>query len=94
MENARVSHYELRQLLGRGGMGEVYEAFDLKAKRPVALKFVAPELAAEPEAHTANMARLKAAVGLAAEWGRGQPPALVVAPTDRDPAGPAHRGLP
>src|SRR5947199_112398 len=33
-------------------------------------------LAAEPEAHTANMARLKAAVGLAAEWGRGQPPAL------------------
>ncbi|TMQ51853.1 MAG: serine/threonine protein kinase [Candidatus Eisenbacteria bacterium] len=50
MENARVSHYELRHLLGRGGMGEVYEAFDLKAKRPVALKFVAPELAAEPEA--------------------------------------------
>ncbi len=45
-----VSHYELRRLLGRGGMGEVYEAFDLKARRAVALKFVAPELAAEPEA--------------------------------------------
>ena len=50
MENARVSHYELRRLLGRGGMGEVHEAFDLKARRPVALKFVAPELAADPDA--------------------------------------------
>ncbi len=48
MEHLRISHYELRRLLGRGGMGEVYEAFDLKAKRAVALKFVAPELASDP----------------------------------------------
>jgi Tfp pilus assembly protein PilF len=49
MEPTRVSHYELRRLLGRGGMGEVYEALDLKARRAVALKFIAPELAADPD---------------------------------------------
>src|SRR2546421_2092684 len=50
MENTRISHYEITKLLGRGGMGEVYEAMDLDLGRRVALKFIAPELAAEPEA--------------------------------------------
>jgi tetratricopeptide (TPR) repeat protein/tRNA A-37 threonylcarbamoyl transferase component Bud32 len=50
MENARISHYEVGRLLGRGGMGEVYEALDLDLDRRVALKFVAPELAADTEA--------------------------------------------
>jgi Tfp pilus assembly protein PilF/tRNA A-37 threonylcarbamoyl transferase component Bud32 len=50
MENVKISHYEVGRLLGRGGMGEVYEALDLHLERRVALKFVAPELAADTEA--------------------------------------------
>lgn len=35
-----VTHYEVHDLLGRGGMGEIYRAIDLKLGRQVALKFL------------------------------------------------------
>src|SRR5580704_15221446 len=42
----RIGHYEVLQALGRGGFGIVFRAFDEMLQRVVALKVMAPQLAA------------------------------------------------
>lgn len=46
--NTRLGHYEIRSLLGKGGMGEVYLANDSKLKRRVAIKLLPPEFTENP----------------------------------------------
>ena len=47
MDATSFGHYQLQKLLGRGGMGEVYQAYDTKTQRIVALKVLPPHLAAD-----------------------------------------------
>ncbi len=44
-----ISHYELHEELGQGGMGRVYKAYDTMLDRTVVLKLLAPELMSEEE---------------------------------------------
>src|SRR5436305_2393889 len=44
----RLGKYELHELLGRGGMAEVWKAFDPQLKRFVAIKLLRTDLQADP----------------------------------------------
>jgi serine/threonine protein kinase len=44
----RVGNYVIEERLGAGGFGEVFRATERSPRRQVALKFVRPELAADP----------------------------------------------
>lgn len=46
----RLAHYEVQEVIGRGGMGVVLKAFDERLQRTVAVKVLAAHLAAEPAA--------------------------------------------
>ena len=56
--------YKIHEEIGRGGMGIVYKAEDIKLKRTVALKFLPQELASYPEAKDRFLREAQAAAVL------------------------------
>ncbi|WP_029539419.1 MULTISPECIES: serine/threonine-protein kinase [unclassified Rhodococcus (in: high G+C Gram-positive bacteria)] len=44
-----AGRYELRGMLGRGGMADVHDGWDLRLQRPVAVKVLRPELTSVPD---------------------------------------------
>jgi serine/threonine protein kinase len=63
----RLGHYELIRVIGSGGMGTVFKAFDETLHRDVAVKMMSPELAASETARLRFIREARAAAQITHE---------------------------
>jgi hypothetical protein len=73
-EGTPFGRYRLIELLGRGGMGDVWRPFDTETQRVVAVKVLPPNLVDDPafveRFRREALAATTAGCATAAEWGR------------------------
>lgn len=60
----RIDRFELRRVLGRGGMGTVFEAFDPRLDRAVALKVHRSDVESTADAHARLLREARAIAGI------------------------------
>lgn len=65
LRQALAGRYDLRAPIGRGGMGVVYLARELRLDRPVAIKLLPPDLAADAACRQRFLREARTAAGLA-----------------------------
>lgn len=66
-ELGRIGQYEVREIIGRGGMGQVFKAFDPSLNRFVAIKVIAPQLATSSGARRRFKREARAAAAISHE---------------------------
>ena len=59
--DSTISHYKIKELIGRGGMGEIYKAIDVELGRVVAIKTLSPQLTADQQARQRFLREARAA---------------------------------
>lgn len=64
MVGKTLKHYRIEALLGRGGMGSVYKAFDLRLARPVAVKVLREDLVADESRRARFLQEARAAAAV------------------------------
>jgi anti-sigma factor RsiW len=82
----RLGHYEIQEVIGRGAFGIVFKAFDEQLHRVVAIKVLAPQIAASGTARKRFTREAQAAAAIANEHvvtihaveGGNNPPYLVM----------------